>query len=237
MVSRYSCPAPARGRRKKESRLAIKRIIIFSGGRLGEWALSYISEGDWLVGADSGARFLVANGLKPRLAIGDFDSVSSEELAQIGEVSEELISCDPVYKDFTDTEMAVEWALSQCPDELLLLGALGTRMDHSLANMHLLRKARDCGVQAVIADDHNRIALTGEGETLRISKSESNFTHVSLLPLSLEVTGITLEGFQYPLHRATLRLGQSLGISNVLNDAEGFVTTETGLLLVIQSRD
>ncbi|WP_409347302.1 thiamine diphosphokinase [Paenibacillus sp. MBLB4367] len=215
--------------------MASRRVVIFSGGRLGEWALPYIREDDFLVGADSGARFLVENGYTPRLAIGDFDSVSENEVARISAISGEFMSCDPVYKDLTDTEMAVEWALKQRPGELLLIGVLGTRLDHSLANIHLLRKARDSGVSATIVDDHNRISLTGDNDTLRIAKSD--FTHVSLLPLSLEVTGITLEGFQYPLHQATLRLGQTLGISNVLTDDAGTVKTESGLLLVIQSRD
>lgn len=212
-----------------------RRIVIFSGGRLGKWALRHIAEEDTLVGADRGARFLVGHGYRPRLAIGDFDSVRADELERIKANSDELIDCDPVYKDYTDTEMAVVWALEQQPDELLLVGVLGTRMDHALANVHLLRKAWEAGVNASIVDDRNRIAVTGDGRPLAVKQGP--YSHVSLLPLSLEVTGITLAGFQYPLERATLRLGQSLGISNVLLAEEGTVTAEHGLLLVIQSRD
>jgi thiamine pyrophosphokinase len=53
----------------------------------------------------------------------------------------------------------------------------------------------------------------------------------------VEVTGITLRGFQYPLTDATLTIGQSLGISNVLLEPEGTITIKEGLLLVIQSSD
>ncbi|MNP55870.1 Thiamine pyrophosphokinase [compost metagenome] len=63
------------------------------------------------------------------------------------------------------------------------------------------------------------------------------YTYVSLLPLTVEVTGITLDGFVYPLDNATLKLGQSLGISNKLSSDIGRVTVKSGSLLIIQSKD
>ena len=50
-----------------------KRIIIFTGGSLGDWALQLIEPGDYLIGADGGALFLVVNGYQPDLSLGDFD--------------------------------------------------------------------------------------------------------------------------------------------------------------------
>ncbi|WP_282939277.1 thiamine diphosphokinase [Paenibacillus sp. RC67] len=211
------------------------RIIIFSGGNLGPWALRLIQPGDLLVGADKGALFLLQHGFTPDLALGDFDSVTPEEALRIERDSKRFITCDPVMKDLTDTEMAMNWALEQQPTEIVLCGVLGTRWDHSLANLHLLRKGLEAGVLCSIVDAYNRITLTDNRRPLQIHNNQ--YSHVSLLPLSLDVTGITLEGFQYPLHNATLTIGQSLGISNVLIEPVGVITISSGMLIVIQSSD
>lgn len=209
------------------------RIAICTGGQLGAFALEYIKSADLLIGADSGARFLTSQGFRPDISIGDFDSVSEEELAIIRTNSGQTIACDPIDKDYTDTEMAVRLALDMQPRELVLLGALGTRFDHSLANVHLLALAAQQQVPATIIDEHNKITLLTDQATIE----QLGYPNVSLLPLSLQVKGITLTGFQYPLTDAELSIGQSLGISNVLLSAVGRIEIKEGLLLVIQSRD
>ncbi|RIX53616.1 thiamine diphosphokinase [Paenibacillus nanensis] len=211
----------------------LQRIVIFAGGALGDWSLGLVRESDTLIGADSGARFLLQNGLAPDVAIGDFDSVSEEEMALIREKSGRTIACDPIDKDYTDTEMAFRLALDMKPSELLLIGALGTRFDHSLANVHLLALADAFGIPAQIIDAHNRIRLISRTCVLE----RVDHPQVSLLPLSEQVTGITLSGFQYPLNNATLTIGQSIGISNVLLAESGTIRLKEGRLLVIQSRD
>lgn len=217
---------------------AAARVLIFTGGTLGEWALAEVQRGDTLIGADRGALFLVRHGLTPDLALGDFDSVSAEELAEIRAASRRFEDCDPVLKDWTDTEMAFVRALEAQPDppqEIVLLGALGSRFDHSLANVHLLRRGLEHGVQCRILDAHNELRVVDNATPTVIRRG--TFDNVSLLPLTAEVHGITLNGFQYPLTEATLTLGQSLGISNVLLEPLGHVSVKEGLLLVIQSRD
>jgi len=209
------------------------RIVICTGGQLGPWALEHIKPADLLIGADSGARFLIANGLRPDIAIGDFDSVSEEDLIEIRKNSGQTIACDPIDKNYTDTEMAVRLALDLQPNELILLGALGTRFDHSLANVHLLALSIKQQVKTTIIDDHNKISLLTDELTIE----QLGYPNVSLLPLSLSVEGITLDGFQYPLTDAELTIGQSLGISNVLLAPTGRISIRKGLLLVIQSRD
>jgi thiamine pyrophosphokinase len=210
-----------------------KRIIIFTGGSLGDWALQLIEPGDYLIGADGGALFLVSNGYQPDLSLGDFDSVTIDELAAIRTASKETLAYDPIDKDFTDTELAWKYAIDKNPDQLLLVGGLGTRFDHTLANVHLLRQTVEQGIDAWIIDKHNRIRLLANQATL----SHSEFTYISLLPLTAAVKGITLDGFQYPLIDATLEIGQSLGISNKLQADTGSITIGEGLLLIIESRD
>lgn len=210
-----------------------KRVVIISGGDVDEQLLQYIEDTDYIIGADRGALTLIKHGFVPDLALGDFDSVQEEQLAQIKQVSKHFNSCDPIDKNYTDTELALQHALSMNPRSILLIGATGTRMDHTLANIHLLRIALEKQVPMTIIDQHNRIQLLNS----RLDIQHEGYKYVSLLPLSLEVHGIELEGFAYPLHHASLTIGQSLGISNLLIEQTGTITITDGLLLVIASKD
>src|SRR5665647_1792567 len=140
-----------------------QRILIYSGGTLGAWALEDTRPEDVYVGADRGALFLVQQGFKPDIAMGDFDSVNEDELISIRHNSKLLVSCDPVMKDLSDTEMAFSWALDQNPEEIIMYGALGTRFDHSLANIHLLIQGVHKQINCTIVDAHNRVRLINVG--------------------------------------------------------------------------
>jgi thiamine pyrophosphokinase len=128
----------------------------------------------------------------------------------------------------------MNWALTIDPGEIVLLGAIGTRFDHSLSNVHLLRKALAAGIPCKIVDEHNEIRLVSQRCEVH---RRPHFPQISLLPLTETVTGITLHGFRYPLTDATITIGQSVGISNVLEAETGIIEVGQGLLLVIQSRD
>jgi len=211
------------------------RAVILGGGQLGEWALTHIRPDDLLVAADRGSLFAVQHGLKPQMSLGDFDSITTAQFAEVEAGSEAVNACDPVWKDLTDTEMAFEYALSRGVQEILMLGVTGTRLDHTLANIHLLAAAEQRGVQAVIIDANNEIRLATNRRRLTIVPS--GYRYVSLLPLTWQVTGITLTGFRYPLEDAVLTLGMTRGISNELIAGCGTIELKTGELLVIQSRD
>lgn len=210
-----------------------QRIVILTGGAAGDWIQDCIKPEDLLIGADRGALRLIRMGYSPFLSLGDFDSVSLEELEEIKLKSGKVLTCDAIDKDVTDTEMAFDAAISMKPSEILLLGALGTRWDHSIVNIHLLKKGLENGIPSRIIDTHNEIRLINRPAILHKTK----YTHVSILPFSSSVTGITLEGFKYPLDHATLQIGQSLGISNVMAGETGRISLLTGELLVIQSID
>lgn len=209
------------------------RVVIFAGGTLSQESLLLIDEGDFIIGADRGALFLVSHGVTPDISVGDFDSVSPGDLQTIKQGSKEIISCDPFDKDLTDSEMALELALNKQPESILLTGVTGTRLDQTLASIQMMTRALQRQVNCSVVDANNYITLTGS-QTLVLDRG---YTYVSLLPLTPEVTGITLQGFLYPLDNATLKLGQSLAVSNRLLAASGIVTIESGLLLIIQSND
>ncbi|GIP02499.1 thiamine diphosphokinase [Paenibacillus sp. JNUCC32] len=209
------------------------RVLIFTGGELSTGFLNEVQEGDFIIGADRGALFLIEHGIKPDLSVGDFDSISPEQMDRVHSMSGKVIDCDPIDKNLTDTELAFELAMERSPESIMILGATGTRLDHTLANIHMLIRGLQHHIPCSILDENNFITLTGSSCLVE----NKGFTYVSLLPLTTEVTGIYLEGFQYPLQDATLRLGQSLGVSNRLAEEKGTVRIEGGLLLIIQSKD
>jgi len=210
------------------------RAVIVSGGHLGDWALEHIRPDDFVIGADSGADFLMQKGLRIDLAIGDFDSVPAGRLQTILAAAGEWQTVDPVDKDWTDTELALREAIRRGFRRLLLLGGLGTRFDHSLANVQLLHQALIHQCEAILVDEHNEIRLCAGACRLQ---ADARYPYVSLLPLTPRVVGINLTGFRYPLTDAELVMGQSLGISNVLEAEFGEILVREGMLLVIRSRD
>ncbi|CAM2783081.1 thiamine diphosphokinase [Paenibacillus sediminis] len=213
--------------------MSSKRILIFTGGELSPLFLHEIKQEDYIIGADKGALFLIENGISPHVSVGDFDSVGIEDLKLIQEKSIKTITCDPIDKDLTDTELAFNIALSREPDEIILLGATGTRLDHTLANIQMMIRALQKNIRPSIVDAHNWITLTDNIITIE----KRGYTYVSLLPITSTVKGVTLSGFMYPLDHATLMLGESLGISNQLIHESGTISIEEGQLLVIQSHD
>ncbi|MCX5851869.1 MAG: thiamine diphosphokinase, partial [Deltaproteobacteria bacterium] len=135
-----------------------------------------------------------------------------------------------VHKDETDTELALARALEMKPDYVVILGALGGRIDHTLANISLLVMAGECGVDAVIRDEACELFIVKDRREIRGTPGDT----VSLLPLTPEVSGITLGGFEYPLADAVLRIGVPCGISNRLSGATGTIAVKSGHLLVVR---
>ena len=209
-----------------------KRVLIFAGGTITPHFKDEIRLDDYIIGADYGAYFLIEHGIVPDMSVGDFDSVQPEQLQQIQNVCKKVIIVDPVNKDLTDAELAFEMAITKQPDEIVMFGVLGSRFDHSLSNIQMMMRALQHQISCSIWDTNNHLTLTGSTATVR----PLNFEYISLLPMTTQVTGITIEGFMYPLEDATIRMGQSLGISNKLISDVGYIRIESGLLLIVQSK-
>lgn len=212
-----------------------KRVYIFAGGPINPSCLEEITftDSDMVIGADRGALFLIQHDISPDIAVGDFDSVSPEELELIKADCKQFLPWDAVNKDFTDTEMAFDLAIDNKATEVIMLGVIGSRFDHSLANVQIMMRGLQHQIKSYIWDANNYMTLIGTSCELE----DRGYTYVSLLPLTIEVTGVTLEGFMYPLENATIKMGQSLSVSNRLTQGRGVIRIDSGLLLVIQSKD
>lgn len=213
------------------------QTVIISGGYIDdafatEWIKTHAY--DQVIAADKGMDFLYRNHLTPDLIVGDFDSVSTESLAYFKMNKVRVVELNPM-KDDTDTEFAIRKAISEGASSITLLGATGTRLDHVMGNVHLLGIGLCEGVDMEIVDAYNRIRMTDKA--VEFTKENQFGKYVSLLPFSEEVTGVTLEGFKYPLLDDTLKRFCTLGVSNEIVEENAKVQLEEGILVVIESRD
>lgn len=212
--------------------------IIITGGELNDdFAGQFLKDHPWdaLIAADRGLQFCYHHKIQPDYIIGDYDSVDREIVNYFREETHAEMETYQKEKDDTDTQIALEKALYLESDTIYILGALGGRMDHGLANIQLLRLALEMGAEAYLVDEHNRICLIDEPVTIR--KDEQMGKYVSFLPFTDRVEGVTLKGFKYPLDDYTMTKGRSIGVSNEIAEDEAWVSLYRGILIMIQSKD
>lgn len=219
--------------------------IICGGPIDNEFAATFIKQQnvDCVIAADKGLQFCYKKRIFPDYILGDYDSIQPEILEWYRSQSKVPVTTYPAEKDDTDTAIALAKALEIGSNKIYLLGALGGRMDHAIANMQILKTVLEYTseyelekqIEAYIADPQNLICLIDKE---RILKKEDQFgKYVSFLPFTDTVDGITLEGFKYPLNMYTMKKGESTGVSNEIVDEKAKVTLQSGILLMIQSRD
>lgn len=212
------------------------RTLIINGGNINyDFASVYIKNNkfDKIIAVDGGLTFANNQGIIPDYIIGDFDTVEPTLLEQYSSKSE-IIRFNP-QKDNTDSEIAISHACSINSREIVIIGATGKRMDHTLANIQTLVTPLKKGIDAYIIDEYNKIYLVDSVKM--ISKNEAYGKYVSLIPLTTKVKGLTLSGFKYPLQKYTYNIGITLGVSNELKDENGIIKLSDGILIVIESND
>lgn len=215
-----------------------KRTLILTGGTLHEAFVKQFMEKeafDCIICADKGLMIADALQLEVDYIVGDFDSVEEKVIAKYKREKKAVIKEFKPEKDLTDTHISILLALEESAEEIVILGATGTRLDHVLANIYLLLEPLKREVKAAMIDAHNKIYLCNKEQVLY--QQELYGSYVSLLPLTEKVEGVTLKGFQYPLDKKDLTIGDSLGISNEVIEEQAYITCETGTLIVIEARD
>lgn len=216
----------------------MKTLIITGGMIENEFALSFIQslKPDYVLGVDRGLQFCYEQAIRPDYIVGDFDSLPEEILESYRQEGEIPIRAYNPVKDATDTKIALDKALEEGSTENWILGATGTRIDHVVCNLQILKTAWEKKVPTWIVDSRNKIGLPVEKE-FSLRKEEQYGTYVSLFPMGETVEGLTLEGFKYPLDHYQLKDREGLGVSNEITADTATVSWEQGVLLMIQSKD
>lgn len=235
------------------------RILIVSGGKLNMDYVHFYLEGcsyDHIIAVDRGLAYCQALGLKPTEILGDFDSLEDTDLVRRYEEDGVPVNRFPSHKDYSDTELAVQMAIDLAEKaegekledtksiHVTMLASTGTRYDHSLANIGLLERFCQAGIDAVIIDDHNEIrmvAAQGEKTAVVVRRDDNPCSdgsyYYSLIPWGGDVKGVTLQGFAYPLEDHTIKASESLCISNELKGDAGVIEFASGKLLIIKAWD
>jgi len=206
------------------------RAIIIANGQIhdGDFLRSLVAPTDLVICADGGVSNALALGLQPQVVIGDLDSFDSDLQAQLeGKGCQVLVY--PARKDETDLELALYYAIDIGVDEILILGALGGRIDQTLANVLLLALPELRSVRVKILDGRQEVFLIRDEALVEGQVGDT----LSLLPLTEEVTGIYAEGLEYSLENGTLYLGPTRGVSNTLAAPQARVRIGQGLLLAV----
>ena len=184
-----------------------------------------------LICADGGARAALSLGLRPDVVVGDLDSLDDAQQAQLAALGCRL-AVYPVAKDWTDLELALKLALEEGATEVVILGALGGRLDQELANIMLLLLPELDNVSVRIVDERQEMFVARSEATLAGQPGDI----VSLIPWGGDVMGIITEGLMYPLRDEPLLAGPARGISNMMIGQVARVTLRSGALLVIHAR-
>lgn len=183
--------------------------------------------------ADRGADLCRRADLVPDGLIGDMDSLSEETHAWLtaAGVSEVVF---PAEKDDSDQALATQVLFQNGAEEIVVIGGLGGRMDHELANMMELVRAGREGRSIVYWDDVNRLRYIGPGEH-RIARCSG---YIGIVPFSDTGMELSLEGLYYPLDHFSVPFGETRLISNVCTDApEAVITIHRGDGVLVHSRD
>lgn len=204
----------------------------------------------YVVAADGGVRLAADLGLRIDAWVGDGDSVEASDLEELraAGVPVELASPD---KDESDTELAVLAALGHGAAEVTILGGLGRRFDHALANVFLLTHPALLGRTIRLIDDRTRITVlaapaaapdAGSASTagkadrpVRVELTGRPGDVVSLLPLGEAVDGVTTAGLRFSLRGERLEAGPARGLSNARTGPVATVAIRRGRLLIVES--
>ena len=205
-----------------------KRAFIYAAGDFSyeDISLYYrikLNDTDMIICADGGYNLATEVGVTPDIVIGDMDSIS-------GSVPETVKTYRyPCKKDKTDLHICVDFALQNGCSEIILLGALGSRLSHTLGAIMILEYIYNKGATGVIFTHNTKIMLVSDTAVIK----KDCYDCLSIIPLTCISEGVTTTGLKYPLNNHTLIRQDNLGISNEFEDDVATITVKKGLLIVI----
>ena len=214
------------------------RAFVFTGGKAfcAEKMTDIPTENDIVIAADSGCKTLMdfsdkVKKITPDLILGDMDSFPKEKLSEFEGIP---FLPFPPEKDDTDTGLAVDIALSFGCGEIIIIGGLGGRLDHTLANVFLLEHIKENGSRGIITDGKNRAYLANRENIF----FESTRKYLSLVPLDNEITEVLMdEGFKYPYKADKVTRCRFVTVSNEIKKFPARLCVKSGTALIIESGD
>jgi len=210
-----------------------KRAIIISNGKMKNkrFYRKLIKKTDYVICVDGGSKHAKKLNIRPRMIIGDLDSLDGPTQQYFLKKGVEIIRYNRE-KDKTDMQIAVELVIKLGFKEVLILCVFGDRLDHVLANVFLLQMLNERGVKSKIIDEYNEIFLIKNAGKIHGKIGDI----VSLIPLTHEVNKIKTKGLKYELSNGKLKFYDTMGLSNVLTKNTAIINCKKGSLLIIKTK-
>jgi thiamine pyrophosphokinase len=209
------------------------RAVIFVNGSIPdiEKARNLVQPGDLLIAADGGSRHALDMGFFPSVVVGDMDSLLPEQAKRLEDANVKVIP-HPRDKDDTDFELALNHALDQGCKNILVIGALGYRLDQTIGNISLLTnpKLNECSIH--LDDGLEEVFFCLDECQVIGQKGET----ISLIPWGAKVNGIFTDGLKWPLRGETLFPFRTRGISNQMMENKAHIRISSGTLLIVHRR-
>ena len=207
------------------------KAFIYTGGELlPENVTERPEEGDLVIAADCGLENAQRFGVIPDVVLGDFDSLSKR--VQIPESAEILTV--PAEKDDTDTQLAVSLALSRGAREIVIVGGIGGRLDHTLSNLAILEDLDRRMVHGLMVSGYNRARFLRNNSTLI---PRSGYRYLALLAADPVVKGVSVEGVKYPLKKAKLERCNQYAVSNEIEGNCALIDVRRGGVWIVESKE
>jgi thiamine pyrophosphokinase len=207
------------------------KCLILSGGTPPGICLlnTHLKTAGLFIGVDGAADLLCRYDIVPDVLIGDFDTADAASVSALGQRGAKVTRLESEKND-TDTEAAVEYALKAGADDIVILGALGGRVDHMMSNIMMLVRAEMSGVACRIIDEQCEMFVSNKSFMLSGHCGQV----ISILPLTGEVC-VNAHGLKYPLDDLVLRWGSSRGISNVMQGIAASISITGGYALIVKN--
>lgn len=209
------------------------RALIFVNGELPDAGAtrSIIQHDDVLIAADGGARHALKLGVIPSVIIGDLDSLSEAEVRAFNEMGVHILRYPPS-KDETDLELALEHAMKSGYHPIIIVAALGGRLDQIIGNLSLLADPESIQADVRVDDGLTEAFFITTKATVRGKPGDI----ISLLPWGMPAEGVNTDGLVYPLNKETLLPYRTRGISNQLLSDTAKISVKRGTVLCVHHR-
>lgn len=186
---------------------------------------------DYIIGADGGCNHLYKMDITPNYIVGDLDSIN-KELINYYEDKKVIFKKYPSHKDETDSEICMYLAKELGANKIDFIASLGKRIDHTLANIGLLKYIKDMNIKSrILTSEEEILIIKNEKINLKGKKGDT----ISVIPIEGEAKGVTLENLEYPLNDVKIGYLSSLGISNIMLDNECTIKIKDGSALIIRN--
>lgn len=186
---------------------------------------------DFIIAADGGCNHLFKMNIMPNYIIGDLDSIDND-LIEHYKVQHVIFKTYPSKKDETDSQICIYLAKELNATQIDFYGALGGRIDHTLANIGLMHYARQMNIIPRIITSEEEITIIKNEEVILKGKKGDT---ISIIPIMGDASNVTLNKLEYPLNNAKMNYLSSLGISNVMLEDECSIKIEDGYALIIRN--